>query len=490
LEESNKGKLNLLELVSLVVGSIIGGGVFNLMHDMAAGAGAGAIMIGWVITAIGMLTLAKTFQNLTMKRPDLDAGVYSYAEAGFGKYMGFNSAWGYWLSAWLGNVGYATLLMSAVAYFFPVFKDGQNLWSIAAASVILWACHFMILKGVESASFVNAIITVAKLIPIFIFLVIMVISFRLGVFTHGFWFTPSGGFQFGNVMGQVRNTMLVTVWVFIGIEGAVVFSGRAKKRSDVGKATVLGIITVILIYALITLLSFGVMRRAGLASLSQPAMAALLQSVVGKWGAIVVNAGLIISVVGAWLSWTMFAGQLPYEAAKVGTFPKVFAKENANGAPINSLLFTNVCVELFMFSYLITASAYNFFYSIASAAILIPYAFSAFYQLKFTMHESIGTLGRTGNLVVGWIASIYAIWLLYASNLGYILLMSLLFAVGIPVYYMLQKRDNHADKIFSSGERILAIGIFIVALLTVFELFRLGVNGLTDLDWSQITKLF
>lgn len=490
VDDSSSGKLNLLELVALVVGSIIGGGVFNLMHDMTTGAGAGAIIIGWIITGIGMLTLAKTFQNLTMKRPDLDAGVYSYAEAGFGKYMGFNSAWGYWLSAWLGNVGYATLLMSAVAYFFPVFKDGQNIWSIVAASVILWGCHFMILKGVESASFVNAIITVAKLIPIFIFLVTMIIAFKLGVFTHGFWFTPSGHFEFGNVMGQVRNTMLVTVWVFIGIEGAVVFSGRAKKRSDVGKATVLGIVTVILIYALITLLSLGVMKRAGLSQLGQPAMAYLLQSVVGKWGAVVVNAGLIISVVGAWLSWTMFAGQLPYEAAKEGTFPKVFAKENANGAPINSLLFTNVCVEIFMFSYLVTASAYNFFYSIASAAILIPYAFSAFYQLKFSMNETPDTPGRTGNLTVGWIASIYAVWLLFAANLGYILLMSLLFAAGIPVYMLLQKRDNKAEKIFTSGERIIAIVVFIIAIFTLFEIVHLGVDGVTSLEWTQFGKLF
>jgi Amino acid transporters len=86
--EESKGKLNLLELVALVVGSIIGGGVFNLMHDMSAGAGAGAIIIGWIITAFGMIMLALTFQNLTMKRPDLDAGVYSYAEAGSG------STWG------------------------------------------------------------------------------------------------------------------------------------------------------------------------------------------------------------------------------------------------------------------------------------------------------------------------------------------------------------------------------------------------------------
>jgi len=125
--KEHDGKLGLIELIGLVVGSIIGGGVFNLMHDMSTDAGAGAIIIGWVITAIGMVMLALTFQNLTMKRSDLDAGVYSYAEAGFGKYMGFNSAWGYWLSAWLGNVGYATLLMSAVAYFLNLQRWSKHL---------------------------------------------------------------------------------------------------------------------------------------------------------------------------------------------------------------------------------------------------------------------------------------------------------------------------------------------------------------------------
>lgn len=471
-----KGKLGLLELTALVVGSIIGGGVFNLMHDMAASAGSGAIIIGWVITAIGMISLALSFQNLTMKRPDLDAGVYSYAEAGFGKYMGFNSAWGYWLSAWLGNVGYATLLMSAVGYFFPIFGDGQNIWSIVAASVILWACHFMILKGIESASFVNTIITIAKLIPIFLFLVVMLIAFKLDVFTHGFWYTPSGGFEFANVMEQVRGTMLVTVWVFIGIEGAVVFSGRAKNRSDIGKATVLGIITIILIYMLITLLSLGVMKRAGLANLGQPAMAELLKSVVGEWGAVLVNIGLIISVIGAWLSWTMFAGQLPYEAAKTGTFPKWFAKENKNGAPINSLVFTNIWVEIFMFSYLITASAYNFFYSIASAAILVPYAFSAFYQLKYSMHETKAVKGRTINLIVGLVSSIYALWLLYATGFDFLLLMMILFAAGVPVYIYMQKKENKVDKVFSPIEAGVAIVFVVLAIYAVYQLVIGGIS--------------
>lgn len=475
MEAKKDGKLGLLELVALVVGSILGGGVFNLMHDMAEPAGAGAIIIGWVITAIGMITLAFTFQNLTRKRPDLDAGVYSYAEEGFGKYMGFNSAWGYWLSAWLGNVGYATLLMSAVGYFLPVFGDGQNIWSILGASVILWACHFMILKGVQSASFVNTIVTIAKLIPIFVFLVVMLIAFKLDVFSSGFWFTPSGQFEFANVLSQVRGTMLVTVWVFIGIEGAVVFSGRARKRSDVGKATVLGIITVILIYMLITLLSLGVMKRAGLSHLSQPAMAELLKSVVGEWGAVLVNAGLIISVIGAWLAWTMFAGQLPYEAAKTGTFPRWFAKENKNGAPVNSLLFTNVLVEIFMFSFLITASAYNFFYSIASAAILVPYAFSAFYQLKFSMAEDKGTKGHAFNIGIGIFASIYALWLLYATGKDMLLLMMILFAAGIPVYVYLQKKESKAEKVFGPVELGVAIVSLVLGLYAIFEVVTGGI---------------
>ena len=145
-------KLGLFTLTALVVGSMIGGGAFNLASDMAKGAGAGAIIIGWVITGIGMIALGLSFQNLTVKRPDLDGGIFSYAKAGFGNFMGFNSAWGYWLSAWLGNVAYGTLLFSSLGYFFPIFEGGQNVASIIGASVLLWCVHMLILRGVQSAS--------------------------------------------------------------------------------------------------------------------------------------------------------------------------------------------------------------------------------------------------------------------------------------------------------------------------------------------------
>ena len=104
-----KPKLRLGALVSLVAGSMIGAGIFSLPQNMAASASAGVVLVGWLITAAGMLMLAFVFQTLSNRRPDLDAGIYAYAKAGFGDYMGFSSAWGYWISAWLGNVSYLVL---------------------------------------------------------------------------------------------------------------------------------------------------------------------------------------------------------------------------------------------------------------------------------------------------------------------------------------------------------------------------------------------
>lgn len=118
-ERRHTNGLRLGALVALVVGSMIGGGIFSLPQNMAASAGVGAVLIGWAITAFGMLALALVFQTLANRKPNLDGGVYAYAKAGFGNYMGFASAWGYWISAWLGNVGYYVLLFSTLGYFSP-----------------------------------------------------------------------------------------------------------------------------------------------------------------------------------------------------------------------------------------------------------------------------------------------------------------------------------------------------------------------------------
>ncbi|MCE4962120.1 arginine-ornithine antiporter [Staphylococcus chromogenes] len=443
MENGHPQKLNKSSLIGLVIGSMIGGGAFNIISDMGSQAGGLALIIGWVITAIGMIALAFVFQSLTNARPDLDGGIYSYAQAGFGDFIGFCSAWGYWFAAFLGNVAYATLLMSAVGNFFPIFQNGNTLPSIIVASILLWGVHFLILKGVETAAFINSIVTVAKLIPIFLVIVCMIVVFNFDTFMAGFSGTASDAITWPAILSLVKGIMLVTVWIFTGIEGAVVFSSRAKSKKDVGTATVIGLTSVLIIYFLMTVLAQGVIQQNHLADLGHPSMAHVLAHIVGDWGAVFVNIGLIISVLGAWLGWTLLAGELPYVVAKNDLFPKWFAKENRNGAPVNSLLITNILVQLFLISMLFTESAYQFAFSLASSAILIPYMFSAFYLVKYNIAQRETSMVRW---ITGGVASIYAIWLIYAAGLEYLLLTMILYIPGVIVFIKVQNNLNKKPK--------------------------------------------
>jgi arginine:ornithine antiporter/lysine permease len=468
--EPGSDKLKLLPLVALVVGSMIGGGVFHLPGDMSRHAAAGAIILGWVITGIGMLMLAFVYQGLAVRKPDLNAGPYAYARAGFGEFIGFNSAWGYWISAFLGNVAYAVAIFSALSYFFPFFGGGNNVWSILGASICLWLIHALVLNGVKEAAFVNIVTTIAKLVPLFLFVLVALVAFHWDKFHFDFWGQGGGGSEaLGSVVDQVRSTMLVTLWVFIGIEGASVYSSRAANRADVGRATLMGFAGALGIYVLVSLLSRGLLTQPELAALKVPSMAGVLDSVVGSWGAILINLGLIVSVGGAFLAWTMLCAEIPYVCGKEGTFPKWFAAENNKGSPANSLWVTNGLIQLFLIVSLWSESAYHFFYFIASVAILPPYVFSGAYALKLALTGETYTAGdksRNRDMIAGAVATIYGIWLVYAAGLEYLLMCMVLFAPGIVVY--LWARNERRARAFTGVEAVIAAGIVILALLAAW----------------------
>ncbi|PTW60188.1 arginine:ornithine antiporter (APA family) [Breoghania corrubedonensis] len=474
---SKSGKLTLLPLVALVVGSELGGGVFNLPHDASAAASPGAIILGWVITGIGVLALALVYQNLSMRKPELNAGPYAYARAGFGDFVGFSSAWGYWISAFLGNVSYAVAIFSALAFFFPVFGAGNNLVSVIGASICLWLLHTLVLRGVREAAFVNVITTIAKLAPLLLFIVLTLLAFNYDKFTFNFWGNATAdGFEgLGSVMGQVKSTMLVTLWVFVGIEGASVFSGRAARRSDVGRATVIGFLATLAIYILVSLLSTGVLSQPELAGLKVPAMAYVLEPIAGKWGSGLINLGLVICVGGAFLSWTLLCAEIPYVCGKDGIFPRWFSAENAAGAPVNSLWMTNGLIQIFLILSLFASTAYQFFYSIATVAILPPYLFSGAYALKIALTgESYdeNPRGRTKDLVIGLIATVYGVWMLYAAGPSFLLMMTILFAPGMVVYVLARRNAGEHARLFNVWEGLFALALIVAACVAGWLIYQ------------------
>src|SRR5690606_8025758 len=171
-------KLKLGALIALVVGSMVGGGIFSLPQNIAASASAGATLVRWLITGVGMLTLAFVFQTLANRKPELDGGVYAYAKAGFGDYMGFSSAWGYLMSAWIGNVCYMVLLYSYLCSSFPVFGVGNTLPAVIRASLLLWLLHFLVLRGIKEAAFNNTDTTIAKMVLLALCIMIAAIAFK------------------------------------------------------------------------------------------------------------------------------------------------------------------------------------------------------------------------------------------------------------------------------------------------------------------------
>lgn len=466
--EKDDKKLNVVSLVGIIVSAIIGAGIFNLPKEMASSASAGVTILSWLIAGLGMGSLAFCMQNLSNKKPDLHAGIFSFAQDGFGDFMGFNSVWGYWVSVIIGNVAFGTLMFSALGYFFPAFGNGENILSIIGASLILWLIHYIICKGLDNATFLNNLVMVAKLIPIIIFIVCVIGGFNKGIFFHRFWSMNTDNFYLPDVVDQLKNTMLVTVWVFIGIEGAVVFSGRAKKRSDVGKATLLGFAAVTVIYMSITVFSYGVMTQAEIQSLPNPAMAYILERVIGKPGAIIVNLGVIISIFGAWIANTLLAEEVSYQAGERKLFPIIFTKENKNQVPVNALLITNVIVQILLLSFLITDEAYSLLSQLSSAIILLPYTCVALYQLKVTHTEKFSDSIK--NYIVGIIATIYMFWLIYASGFMYTILTILTLLPGAIMFIYVKK--YYKQKVFKPYEVFIFI---IIAVLFVYGITQLPV---------------
>ena len=474
---STAGKMGAIGLAGIVISSMIGGGIFSLPQNMAASASVGAVLLAWLITGIGMYFIANSFRILSMAKPDLTTGIYMYAKKGFGSYMGFNIGWSYWLCQIFGNVGYADITMDALNYFFPgTFTGGNNIPSIIGGSVLIWGFNFLVLRGMKQTSVINLIATIAKIVPLILFIIIMMFVFNMDKFDFDFWGQAIMGKikGLGSVEAQLKSTMLVTLWSFIGIEGAVVLSNRARSQDDVGKATLMGFIGCLTIYVLLSVLPFGFMSQAQLSGIANPSTAGVLEKVVGHWGAWVMNIGLIIAVLASWLAWTMITAQMPQSMAQDGSFPKVFEKENEAGSPCVSLWVTSAVMQIGMLIVYFSNNAWNTMLSITGVMVLPAYLTSTAYLWKICEDGEYPriTTGRAAALFTSIIGTIYALWLIYAAGLSYLLMAAVFIALGIPVYIWARRENASEQSCFSCRERRLAGALILIALFAIYAMVR------------------
>jgi len=471
---ANEQKMTRLALTAMVVGGMVGAGIFSLPRTFANATGPLGAVIAWVIAGTGMYMLARVFQALAERKPNLDAGVFAYAKAGFGDYPGHLSAFGYWIGSCIGNVSYWVLIKSTLGAFFPVFGEGNTVIAIVVASVGIWLFHFLILRGVQQAAFINSIVTVAKIIPILTFIVLLFFAFKLDLFSYNLY----GGDLTTGLFEQVQATMLVTVFVFIGIEGASVYSRYAKERKDVGWATIAGFIGVTGLMVLVTLLPYAVLQRAEIAGMRQPSMAGVLEAVVGPWGAVFVSVGLLVSVLGAYLAWALICAEVMFAAGKSKDMPKAFAKTNANGVPVTAMWWTSIIIQIIVITTYWSRDAFSLMLNLTSATTLIPYFLVAAYGFMIAKRGEtyqIRPQERQRDLVLGGIAVVYTLFMLWAGGIKYILLAAILFAPGTVMYYI--ARREQGKPVFDKTSDWVIFGVIVAA--AVYGVYGLATGAIS-----------
>jgi len=468
-------KVGLWGLVAAAVGMTVASGVFSLAKDFPlAGASQGAVIIGWLICGIGMFTLMRVFFGLSYVKPELKGGIYAFAKAGFGDWIGFLSAWGYWVCCFLCIVAFSNLLFSAIGYFIPFFGvEGNSLEAVIGGSIYLWILCGLILAGVEIATLINLLVTIAKMIPLFMFIILTLLlgQFNLDIFLHNFWGDEP-------LLGQINATAMITLWVFSGIEGCVVISSRARNMKDVAKGSAISFFFVLILYILITLLSMGVMPAAELAELDNPSLAYVMEAVVGPWGAMVINFGVVISLLGAQLAVVIITAEVANAAAKMGAFCRFFAKENKNNSPVNALILSLGLAQFFLIVTYFNESTFQAFYYLSASMLMLPYLLCALYYAKVVKaKEGFEVYAKGGKytfeVFIAAISVIYGVWLVYAVGIDYLLYSCMFYAAGTAVY--LYGKKEKKEKPFVNIFEYAVLGIVSICGVTALILILTGV---------------
>lgn len=421
--KGKQNKLGLFMLIALVIGNVVGAGIFILPSQLARVGNIG--LLSWVFTSFGAILLALVFSKMSLLIPKT-GGPYAYAFAGFGEYIGFQTAYYYWISLWCGNAGITITLLGYLRVFFPSLVN--PVYNLIVANIIIWSLTFINILGIRRAGVLQVITAVIKFVPFFIIMAFGWLYFHPEYITTNF--NVSGKSNFA----AFSYAATITFWAYIGLESATVPAGSViNPQRNIPLATIIGTLIAAVIYFVCSLLITGMLPHNLLINSASP-FADATKLIFSKSGEVIVSIGAIISCIGTLNGCTLLQGQVPMAAADDKLFPKIFSKRSKANTPIASLI---ISASLISFMLLFTAKKnlmdqfqtilvitavmclLAYLYTSAAEIIILPKNYSA----KSLMH-----------LVIAILAMCYTFWAFFGAgkeNLYYCLIF--VFA-SLPLY--------------------------------------------------------
>jgi len=422
-----KRQLGVWMATALVVGNMIGSGIFLLPAALAAAAGPVSIF-AWVFTGVGAMLLALVFARLGGTFPR-SGGPYTFARRAFGDFIGFQTAWGYWIAAWAGNAAITVAFVGYLAVFWPALSTDNLLAAIVGIAVI-WFLTAVNSLGVRQGAQVQLVTTVLKFVPLLVIGVVGIFFIDSSNLTP---FAPDGTWS------AISAAAPLTLWAFIGLESATVTGAEVKDpERNIPRSTIYGTLAATLVYVLVTISIMGVIPTGELAGSTSPFADAAGAMFGGAWTKVFALVAMVATF-GALNGWILLQGRVPLAAAEDGLFPAAFAKVHGkSGTPVFGLVVSSILLTALMLMNYTKGlvDAFTFVILLATLTTLVPYAYAAAAQahLYLTEPELFEKRLFLRDTVIASLAFAYSVWAITGSGKDIIAKGFVLLLAGIPVY--------------------------------------------------------
>jgi basic amino acid/polyamine antiporter, APA family len=437
----NPKKMGLWLCISLVIGNMVGSGIFLLPASLAPYGGMS--ILGWLVSGFGALMTAMVFRRLSRAYPK-QGGPYAYVRKEFGQLPGFIVAWGYWVSLWAGNAAIAVAMVTYASYFFPTLSiiPFTGMFVAIAAIMILTAVN---IHGLFTAAKIQLLTTILKMTPLLILAVACFFVFDVETFKP---VNPTE-LSFSNALAT---TAALTLWAFLGLESATVPADSVETpNKTIPRATTIGFTITCVIYILSTTTILSVVPKEILAHSEAP-FADAASILWGTWAGHVVAIGAIISCFGALNGWILVQGQVAYSVAKDGLFPKSLASLNSSGVPAFATMLSSLFVIIITIANFSKSlvSMFTFAVLLSTLAVLVPYLFCAFVDLKIQL-KSPSSVRKWGAILSSSFAILFSLWAIYGIGFEALLWGFLLLILGLPLYFSQIKNKSKQELAEENG---------------------------------------